>query len=111
MALSKPINAVQQLLFKITSDGSLRGCMTTDKGDVFSIYDFITKVCKKTDGGAYARQQWLCMQKPSYEHSKAVRTLMTLCHNLVLTGSGGRTTPCTDIRGLQRLLMMQKLHS
>ena len=104
MALSKPVNTVQQLLFKITSDGSLRGCTTTDKGDLFSVYDFITKVCKKTDSGAYARQQWLRMQKPSFEHSESMRTLVTLCHNLVLTGSGGRTTPCTDIRGLQRLL-------
>lgn len=108
MSLSKPANStaqsVTQLLFNITSDGSLRGLITSDNCETFSIYDFITKLFKKDDSGTYARQLWGRMQKPNYEHYNEVVTLVTICHNLVLPGSGGRKTPCTGIRGLQQLL-------
>ena len=107
MALSRqgnPFTAVERLLFQITSDGSLRGLNTPDHGEMFSVFDFITKVCRKTDGGSYARQQWLRMNKPKHEHYAEVKAL--LCRYFVVNGSSGRPTPCTDIRGLQSLLIL-----
>jgi len=108
MALSKPATTGQaftQLLFKIAGNGSLRGTMLPDGGMELSIIDFISKTCQKTDGGAYARQQWLRMQKPSHEHyNEVVTEVVPRCHSLVLQGSGGQKTPCTDIQGLQRIL-------
>ena len=101
MALSKPINAVQQLLFKITSDGSLRGTTTPDKGEIFSVIDYITKVCRKTDGGAYARATYSALIKEGSVHRNEILRFVYGCK---LPGSSGPATPCTDIRGLQRLL-------
>ena len=101
MALSKPINAVQQLLFKITSDGSLRGTTTPDNGEIFSIYDFITKACAKVDTGGYARKTFSNLVKPGSQFKEEVEKIVL---NRFLPGSGCRTTPCTDIRGLQCIL-------
>jgi hypothetical protein len=102
MALSttNASSAVQQLLFKLTSDGSMRGTVTPDKGAVFSVYDFITKACLKSDT-AYARVTYGNLIKSGSEYCKEILQLVYSCK---LPGSSGPPTPCTDIRGLQRLL-------
>lgn len=105
MSLSKPANSttksVTQLLFNITSDGSLRGTITADRGQIFSVFDYITKVCQKTDKGAYARKTYSNLIQPDSEYCEE---LSRLIHSCKLPGSSGPATPCTDIRGLQRLL-------
>ena len=101
LATTNASSAVQQLLFKLTSDGSMRGTVTPDKGMIFSVYDFITKACEKDDTGGYSRKTFSNLVKDGSQFKVEVENFVL---NRFLPGSGCRTTPCTDIRGLQRLL-------
>ena len=44
------------LLLKLTSNASVRGMTSLNGMQVFSVYDFLTFVCQKTDNGVYARK-------------------------------------------------------
>jgi len=78
--------------------------MTSLNGmQVFSVYDFLTFVCQKTDNGVYARKTF---SRLTAEGSKHRDEIVTLCHNLHFPGGRGATTPAMTIRGLQRLLMI-----
>ena len=80
MALSKPTNAVQQLLFKITSAGSLRGTMTPDKGFQMSVLYFIEKACAYKKGSSSARSEWAriraCARDPSAKFHHEAATIV-----------------------------------
>ena len=69
MSLSKPATAVAQLIFDLTSDGTLRGVMTPDKGFLTSIIGFIEKACEYKKGSSSARGEWTrikaCAQDPT----------------------------------------------
>jgi hypothetical protein len=91
------------LLLKLTSNASLRGMVSPDGLQVFSVYDFITLACQKTDTGVYARKTYSNLIKEGCEFRDEV---VKNVHNLKFPGSGQRDTPTMTIRGLQRLLMM-----
>ena len=44
------------LLLKLTSNASVRGTVASDGSQRFSVYDYITVACQKSDGGVYARK-------------------------------------------------------
>ena len=91
------------LLLKLTSNVSLRGMTSPDGIQVFSVYDFITLACQKTDGGAYARKTFSNLIKEGCEfRDEVVNNVLSL----QFPGSGQRETPTMTIRGLQRLLMI-----
>ena len=76
MALSKPTNAVQRLLFKITSNGDIRGVMTPNKGFVTSIRDFIEDACAYKKDSSSAAGEWrrirACAEDPKAKfHAEA----------------------------------------
>ena len=45
------------LLLKLTGDAMVRGTITSDGQQVFSVYDFINLVCQKTE--SYSRLVWM----------------------------------------------------
>jgi hypothetical protein len=89
------------LLLKLTSSASLRGMVSPDGLQVFSIYDFITKACQKTDTGAYARKTFSNLIKEGSEFKDEVTTL---CHSSRFPGGRGAQTPTTTVLGLTKLL-------
>lgn len=106
MALSKSAdvsNAVQKLLFKIAGDGSIRSVLTADNVRLMSIHDFVSKACKKRDDGSYARKTYANLSK---QDSAEVKELLLHVFMHKLPGSSGPKTPCTDIRGIFRLLKL-----
>ena len=86
------------LLLKLTSNVSLRGMTSPDGIQVFSVYDFITLACQKTDEGAYARKTYSNLIK---KNSKFGNDLVTF---IQLPGSGRRKTPTCTVEGLLKLL-------
>jgi hypothetical protein len=91
------------LLLKLTSSASLRGMACTDGLQVYSVYDFITKACQKTDTGAYARKTFSNLIKEGCEFRDEI---VKDVHNIKFPGAGQRDSPTMTIRGLQRLLMI-----
>ena len=93
------------LVLKLTGDDShrIRGMLSPDGMQVFSVYDFITVACAKTDKGVYARK---CFGRLTTDGSEHQNEIVSLCHNLHFPGQRGAQTPAMTIRGLQRLLMI-----
>ena len=91
------------LIFKLTSEASLRGIVKGDGTHLFSVFDFITMACQKKDDGAYARKTFTRLIADGSEHKNEVKTL---CHYCQFPGARQRETPAMTIRGLQRLLMI-----
>ena len=90
-------------MLQLTSNASLRGMLSPDGLQVFSVYDFITLACQKTDGGAYARKTYSNLVKEGCEYRDEI---VKNVHNLHFPGGRGGATPTMTIRGLQRLLMI-----
>jgi hypothetical protein len=70
---------------------------------LFSVYDFMTKVCSYRDTGAIARKEFKRLIADGSEHKEEI---VASCHSLHFPGQRGPATPCMTIRGLQRLLMI-----
>ena len=98
------MSVFSEVMLKLTSSKNrpMRG-VVTDNGLQFSIHNFITNACNKTDDGAYARKTWSNMIKEGSANREACSRLVTI---LKLPGSTGPGTPCTDIRGLQCILTL-----
>ena len=94
---------MSSLVLNLTSDASVRGMVAPDGTHRFSVYDFITMACQKTDGGVYARKVFSRLIDDSSEYKNEV---VASCHDLKFPGSGQRDTPTMTLRGLQRLLLI-----
>ncbi len=95
--------ASSSLVLRITGDDTIRGMLTLDGIQVFSVYDFMTKACGYKDTGAIARKEFKRLTSDGSEHKEEI---VASCHNLHFPGQRGPSTPCMTIRGLQRVLMI-----
>jgi hypothetical protein len=92
------------LLSLSKADGqTIRGSVTSDGVNVFSVYDFVTRACAYRDNGACARKTYQRLLAPDSEHSEE---LNGLGRHFKFPGPGQRDTPVMTIRGLQRLLLI-----
>ena len=84
---------------KIVDDVSVRGITTLDGIHIFSAYDFISAVCKKT--GSYSRLLWkrLICDTSKFKHVNEDLLLASTS-----TKIRRRVTPGLTVSGLQRLL-------
>ncbi len=69
----------------------------------YSVFDFMTKMCKYESSGATARKEFKRLTSDDSEFKSEV---VAFCHYLKFPGKGQKETPCMTIRGLQRLLMI-----
>lgn len=91
------------LMLKLTDDTSVRGIIAPDGSQRYSVYDFITLACQKSDGGSYARKTFSNFVKDESNFKEEVgRNVL----NLKFPGAGQRDTPTMTLRGLQRLLLI-----
>ena len=91
------------VLLKLTSDASVRGMVAPDGTHRFSVYDFITMACQKSDDGEYARKTYSNLVKEGSEFKNEVEKNV---HDFKFPGAGQRETPTMTLRGLQRLLLI-----
>ena len=84
-------------------DSSIRGAISPDGVHVFSVHDFITKVCQFRDGttNGSARREFKRLTDDGSDHQAEI---MGLSRFYKFPGAGQRSTPVMTIRGLQRLL-------
>lgn len=82
---------------------SVRGMVTQNGMQVFSVYDFMTIACGYGNSGCSARNEFKRLIKDGSEYKKEI---VAQCYNLHFPGQRGPATPCMTIRGLQRLLMI-----
>lgn len=94
------------LLLKLTADATLRGTITPDGQQWFSVYDFIDLVCQKT--GSYSRQVWMRLISKDSKFKNEIEFKMHFFEYQFGTQEKMRTrqTPVMTLRGLQRLLMI-----
>ena len=86
-----------------TSDGPKVRGRIHDGGEHYSVYDFMTHMCKYGDNGNAARKEF---SRLIHDASEYQREVAALCRYLKFPGRGQKETPCMTIRGLQRLLMI-----
>ena len=71
------------LVFKLTSNALVRGIIAPNGTHRFSVYDFITVVCQKSDKGEYARKTYSNLIKEGSEYKQEVEnnecSLPTVC--------------------------------
>ena len=91
------------LLLKLTSNASLRGMISPDGMQVFSVYDFICIAAQKATSSNYGRVTYSRLISDGSEFKDEVATM---CYNYHFPGGRGAATPTMTIRGLQRLLMI-----
>jgi hypothetical protein len=82
---------------------SVRGVVTPEGFQFFSVFDFMTTACGYKDTGASARKEYIRLTSDGSEYKDEV---VASCRYLKFPGRGQRETPCMTIRGLQRLLMI-----
>ena len=82
-------------------ESAIRGAISSDGVHIFSIYDFITKVCQYKDTGATARKEF---KRLTDDGTESQAEIMGLVRYHKFPGAGQRSTPVMTIRGLQRLL-------
>jgi hypothetical protein len=97
------VTHMPDLLVQLDADATVRGTIvddgTSDGLDVFSIYDYIHVVCKKS--GNYATRLWNIHLRKSFEYERLV-CIVPLRINSVKT----HKDPALTRVGLQRLLLM-----
>lgn len=101
----KELQEMSLLALKLlgTADGpKVRGMMHEGSGQ-YSVYDFMTMMCKYESSGATARKEFKRLTRDGSEYRNEI---VASCHNLHFPGQRGAATPCMTIRGLQRLLMI-----
>ena len=93
------------LVLKLSPESCLRGVIDSNGSNVFSVYDFISYAYEKCDNGVFARKTFarLVSLARDSEHRAEV---LGFCTSLKLPSPGQRKIPVTNIRGLQRLLML-----
>ena len=100
-ALSKPRMA--SLVLKLTGDNAnqIRGMVSPDGMQVFSVFDFMTKVCTYPDDGNTARKTFGRLTRNESENKNEISAS---CHYVKFPGPGQRDTPCMNVQGLLMLL-------
>jgi hypothetical protein len=91
------------LLKLLDGDGRVIRGMMDEEDHYFSVYNFINHSCQKPEKSSYGNTVFFRLVQDS---SKFKDEVLTLCKNLKFPGSGQKETPCMNIRGLQRLLMI-----
>ena len=91
------------LLMQLSSDTSLRGTVRENGTHIFSVFDFISLACNKTDNGTYARKTFGRLVSDGSQYKEE---LLNLVQYNQFPGARQRETPVMTIRGLQRLLMI-----
>ena len=93
------------LVLRLAGDATVRGMTTRDDMQVFSAFDFIGLVCKKT--GAYSRQVWKSLIDTDSIFKKEIE--FTMEFSLYRNGTmkmTSRQTPIMTLRALHRLVMI-----
>jgi hypothetical protein len=92
------------LVLKLTGDDTnrIRGMLAPDRMQVFSVYDFMTKVCGYKDTGATARTEF---KRVCSIRSESRDEILPLRYDIKFPGSRGPATPCMTTQGL---LMLSK---
>ena len=96
------------LLLKLTGDAAVRGTVTSDGQQVFSVYDFINLVCQKT--GTYAHNTWARLKDrdSNLKEGDGFKMEILRYHTDSVSStvqSRNRVTPVMTLRQLQRLLL------
>lgn len=84
-------------------ESAIRGTVSSDGVHVFSLIEFITKVCQYKDAGNCARKEFKRLIDDGSEFHAEV---MGLVRHHKFPGTGQRSTPVMALRGLQRLLVI-----
>jgi len=81
-----PKTAMASLVLKLTDDDAeeIRGTLTSNGLQVFSIFDFITTACSKKDKGGFARKWYGDNMK--YEDSEYYDEFVGQIHTLKIAG-------------------------
>ena len=96
------------LLLKLAGDVTVRGTITSDGAQVFSVYDFINLVCQKN--GTYAHNAWARLKDADSNLKEGDGFKMEILHYHADSLSSTvktrrRVTPVMTLRQLQRLLL------
>jgi hypothetical protein len=89
-----------EVLLEIAQNASIRG-MRVDGVDLFSVLDFIAYVCPGRNP-IYATPQWNRL----ISNDSTSNEVMSTWHNCKFKGQGQRNTPCMNILGLQKMLLI-----
>jgi hypothetical protein len=92
------------LLLKLSEDATVRGTITADGQQKFSVYDFINLICDKS--GNYSKQVWKRLIDADSEHEIEYTMEFTEYHYGIHRNSRVRQTPMMTLRALQRLVLM-----
>ena len=94
------------LLLKLATDATVRRT-NTPEGMVFSVYDIMNLVCRKT--GSYSRQLWLRLINSKFKDELEFHFMHTKNHTYQSGNSGKKSTnrtPVMTLKGLERLLFI-----
>lgn len=99
---------MSELLLKLSADATVRGTITAEGEQVFSVYDFINLVCQKN--GTYAHNAWARLKDADSNLKEGDGFKMEILHyhadSLTSTvRTRRRVTPVMTLRQLQRLLL------
>ena len=92
---------MSSLALNLAFNASIKGVVAPDGSHRFSVYDFITLACQKTDGGGYARTVFYRLIA---DDSDFKGEITSQCHNIHFPGGRGAATPTMTVLGLQKLL-------
>jgi hypothetical protein len=95
---------MSELLLKLSEDATVRGTITSEGIQVFSVYDFINLVCEKS--GNYSKQLWKRLIDADSEHEIEYTMEFTEYHYGIHRNTRVRQTPMMTLRALQRLVLM-----
>jgi len=99
---------MSELLLRLAEDATVRGTITSDGEQVFSVYDFINLVCQKN--GTYAHNAWARLKDAdsNLKEGEGFKMEILRYHGDSLTSTvqtRRRVTPVMTLRQLQRLLL------
>jgi len=99
---------MSELLLKLSADATVRGTITAEGEQVFSVYDFINLVCQKN--GTYAHNAWARLKHADSNLKEGDGFKMEILHYHADSLSSTvrtrrRVTPVMTLRQLQRLLL------
>jgi len=99
---------MSDLVLRIAGDATVRGTITSDGEQVFSVYDFINLVCQKN--GTYAHNAWARLKDADSNLKEGDGFKMEILHYHADSLSSTvqtrrRVTPVMTLRQLQRLLL------
>ena len=98
---------MSELVLRLAADATVRGTITSDGEQVFSVYDFINLVCQKN--GTYAHNAWARLKDADSNLKEGDGFKMEILHYHAdsdrTVKTRRRVTPVMTLRQLQRLLL------